>query len=172
MQAPCLQEAVLRNSTVHRLPRRTSFDFDSSSAVSSKSSKRGKTKSSMTFVSSFPSHLPSQNQPASYEREAVTQSPPDTTSTPARSYFRNKRRPTEASTASHSSSFSKLSKFSRITSRSSSSSISSSSTDSANEEKEERKARHWGRRAVDSLGRAFSAYPQGRSLGVVWYTGF
>ena len=171
MQAPCVQEAILRNSTTHRLPRRTSFDFDSSSASSSKSSKRGKSKSRMTFMSSFPSHLPSQHQPASYARETTPQSPTATASIPARSYFRNKRRPTEASTASVSSSFSKSSKFSRITSRSSSSST-SSSNDSANEDKEERRIRRWGRRAVDSLGRAFSAYPQGRSLGVVWYTGF
>lgn len=171
MQAPCVQESVLRNSTTHSIPRRTSFDFDSSSASSTKSSKRGKNnnKNSMSFVSSFPSHLPSQNQSASYAQDTTPRSSTEEASIPAGSYFRNKRRATDAS---HSSIFSKSSKFSRISSRSSSSSDSASSNGSTKDEKEGHRARRWGRRAVDSIGRAFAAYPQGRTVGVVWYTGF
>jgi hypothetical protein len=167
MQACFVQESVLRNSTTTGLPRRTSFESISRASSASTKSSRNKDKNRMTFMSSFPSHLPSQHQSASYSRESTPQSPSDAASTPARSYFRNNRRHTQASTATQSSSFSKSSRFSRITSRSSS--TSSSSTDSV---KEERRVRRWGRKAVESLGRAFSAYPQGRSVGVVWYTGF
>jgi hypothetical protein len=171
MQACFVQESVLRNSTTTRLPRRTSFDSSSSrSSTSSIDKSRGLDKTRrMTFMSSFPSHLPSQHQPAVFSaNQSQPQSPSETASIPARSYFRSSRRPTQASI------FSKSSKFSRITSRSSSttSSTSLSSESTESEKKGKRRVRRWAGKAVESLGRAFAAYPQGRTVGVVWYTGF
>jgi hypothetical protein len=173
MQAPFLAESVVRNSTAARRPRRTSFDFGDSASSHSNISRRSKpiNNSSMSFVSALPAHLPAQNTPAAYSNVEASASTP---SVSARSYFRGGRRYTSTSTATGRSS-SKWSKFSRISSRSSSKSEGSedsSSTGSSSDHKKERRIKRWGRKTIESLGHAFAAYPQGRTLGVVWYTGF
>jgi hypothetical protein len=174
MQACFVQESIVRNSTTNRLPRRTSFDSVSEAASIAASNRSNKSKPArrMTFMSTFPSHLPAQHQPASYSSLEESHTQPSSEAVPARSYFRQNRRPTQASTTTQASKYSRFSKFSRITSRSSSSSSSSASTEADESVKERHRVRRWGRRAVESLGRAFSAYPQGRTVGVVWYTGF
>ncbi|OAL27366.1 hypothetical protein AYO22_03641 [Fonsecaea multimorphosa] len=121
----------------------------------------------MTFMSTFPSHLPSQHQAQTFPEIQAQQQP------------KPRRRTTQASTATQSSTSTKSVRFfhrsSRTTTRLSSvdsSASTSSESDSIRDNREETRVRRWGRKAINGLGRAFSAYPQGRSVGIVWYTGF
>ncbi|OAL35701.1 hypothetical protein AYO20_05082 [Fonsecaea nubica] len=118
----------------------------------------------MTFMSTFPSHLTSQRQPQTFpEAHAIPQSQLQPGSRP-------RRRTTQASTATQSSTSTRSLKFFRSSTKRSASvfSSSSSSSETSDSVKEERRVRRWGRKAIKRLERAFSAYPQGTSVGLVW----